>query len=199
MDKHRRKYFDSFVDEWDKMFTAEDLELLEFLIDSFNIKKDSLVADLGCGTGVLFDLVRRRVGPEGMVIGVDFCSRMLKKARLNFPFENIHTVDGDVENLPLQSDYFDYAITFAAFAHFTNPARVMEETARILKKGGYFYIIHLLSSEELEDYHHQIGGPVAEDHLPSRDEMVGLFGGGSFVDIKITDHPGMYLAQGVKA
>jgi len=199
MDKNRRKYFDSFVDEWDKMFTAEDMELLEFLVDSFSIEKGSLVADLGCGTGVLFDLIRRRVGPEGMVIGVDFCSRMLKKARLNFPFDNIHTVDGDVENLPLQTDYFDYAVTFAAFAHFTNPIQVMKETSRILKKGGHFYIIHLLSSEELEDYHHQIGGPVAEDHLPSRDEMDELFSGGEFVDVKITDHPGMYLAQGVKA
>ncbi len=199
MDEIRRKYFDSFVDEWDKMFTAEDLELLEFLIDSFNIKEGSMVADLGCGTGVLFDLVRRRVGSEGMVIGIDYCSRMLRKARLNFPFDNIYTIDSDVENLPLKSDTFDYAITFAAFAHFPKPVEVMKEVSRILKKGGQFYIIHLLSSEEFKDYHHQIGGPVAEDRLPSRDEMENLFSKGNFVDIKITDHPGMYLAQGIKA
>lgn len=195
---NRREYFDSFAEEWDKMFTAEDLEVLSFLIESFDIKQGDKVADLGCGTGVLFDLLRRRVGNEGLIVGVDFSPAMIHKARQNFPFENIVTIDADAEMLPLRSNWFDLAISFAAFAHFTNQELVMEEASRILKQGGKFYIIHLLSSKELETYHHHAGGPVAEDQIPPLETMKELFERGSFVNVKITDHPGLYLAIGTK-
>lgn len=197
-DSQRRKYFEQFVDEWDKMFTAGDLELLEFIIDSFNFGRGNRIADLGCGTGIMFDIIRRRVGREGMIVGVDFCSRMLEKARMNFPFDNIYTVDGDVEALPLKGESFDAALTFAAFAHFSNQKRAMEEAARILKPGGNFYVIHLVSSEELVEDHISIGGPIAEDRLPAHEDMMHLFKSGGFINVKITDHPGLYLAQGTK-
>ena len=47
----RREYFDAFAEEWDKMFTAEDLEQLSHLIESFDIKEHDKIVDLGCGTG----------------------------------------------------------------------------------------------------------------------------------------------------
>ena len=117
MDELRKKYFEACADEWDKSFTAEDYEILSFLIDSFNISKKAKIADLGCGTGIMFDMLRRKVGSDGMIVGVDFSGRMVKKARQNFPFDNVYEVDGDVEDLPLQSGSFDMAISFAAFAH----------------------------------------------------------------------------------
>jgi len=198
MDKDRKKYFESCADEWDKEFTAEDLEILTFLIDSFNIREGSTIADLGCGTGIMFDMLRRKTGDNGLVVGVDFARTMIDRARKNFPFKNVFEVDGDVEHLPLQEDTFDYAITFAAFAHFTNHIRVMEEVSRILKQGGAFHIIHLMGSKELEEYHIRTGGPVAHDHLPSHEDMMELFEHGHFINVKITDHPGVFLASGIK-
>lgn len=194
----RREYFDAFAEEWDKMFTAEDLEVLSFLIKSFDIKINDKIVDLGCGTGVLFDLLRRRVGPDGLVVGVDLSSAMVKKARKNFPFTNVMEIDADAEMLPLKSDLFDVAISFAAFAHFTRQELVMEEASRILKKGSKFYIIHLLSSKELDSYHLSVGGPVADDHIPPLEKMKEIFTRGNFVDVSITDHPGLYLAVGTK-
>jgi ubiquinone/menaquinone biosynthesis C-methylase UbiE len=194
----RKEYYESYADEWDKMFTAEDLEILSFLIDSFNIKQGSKIVDLGCGTGVLFDLLRRKVGENGLIIGVDFCPKMTNKAKQNFPFETISEVDADVEYLPLKPGIFDSAISFAAFAHFTDPHKVMLEVSRVLKEGGSFHIIHLYSSRELEEYHHKTGGPVANDHLPNRKDMIALFEHGNFENIKITDHPGLYLASAFK-
>jgi ubiquinone/menaquinone biosynthesis C-methylase UbiE len=197
MDK-RQQYFDSFADEWDKMFTAEDLEILDFLINSFDIREDFKVADLGCGTGVQFDMLRRKVGPGGLVVGIDFSSRMLHKAKLNFPFSNIIAIDGDVESLPLKGDHFDMAISFAAFAHFPHPKLVIQEASRILKKGGSFHIIHLMSSKELERHHLRAGGPVAHDHIPTSEQMKGLLESNNFTGIVVTDHPGLYLANAIK-
>jgi len=41
--------------------------------------------DLGCGTGILFDLLRRRVGPSGLVTGVDFALSMVERRIAIFP------------------------------------------------------------------------------------------------------------------
>jgi len=195
---NRKEYYESYADEWDKMFTAEDFEILSFLIDSFNIKPGSKIVDLGCGTGILFDLLRRKVTKDGTIIGVDFCPKMSNKARQNFPFETISVVNADVEKLPLKEGIFDTAISFAAFAHFTDPRRVMLEVSRVLKTGGSFHIIHLYGSKELEEYHQRTGGPVADDHLPSHDDMMALFEHGNFENAKINDHPGLYLASAFK-
>jgi len=194
----RKAYFESFADEWDKMFTAEDLEVLEFLIDSFDIKEGNRVVDLGCGTGVLFDFLRRKVGDSGMIVGVDFSTRMLHKAKMNFPFTNIVAIDGDVEDMPLRSDFFDVAISFASFAHFPHQEDVITEAARILKPGGSFNIIHLSSSKEMVAEHHRVGGPVAEDSVPTASQLRKLFKDHNFTNIKVTDHPGLYLAIGIK-
>ena len=194
----RKKFFDACADEWDKEFTAEDLEVLSYLIDSFKIRKDSRIVDLGCGTGVMFDMLRRKVGSSGVIVGVDFSKRMIRKARQNFPFENVHALDGDAQNLPLKSDSFDYAISFASFAHFKDKQRVMEEVSRVLRRDGLFYIIHLLSSMELKHHHNMVGGPVALDLLPSDHEMMQLFEHGHFLNVRLKDQPGLYLASGVK-
>jgi len=195
---NRRDYFESFADEWDKMFTAGDLEILEFLINSIGVPVGSYVADLGCGTGILFDLLRRHVGDTGLVVGVDFSSRMLLRARQNFPFDNIVVVESNVEQLPFKTEVFDRAISFASFAHFEHQDHVVDEASRILKTGGTFHIIHLFSSKELEKHHQMAGGPVANDHLPNRQRMQEIFEKGRFGEIKITDHPGLYVATGIK-
>ncbi|NMC43303.1 MAG: methyltransferase domain-containing protein, partial [candidate division Zixibacteria bacterium] len=76
----KQKYFDDIGDNWDKDLTAEDLERLTHIIDTFHLREGSKVCDLGCGTGVLFDMLRRRVGRSGFIVGVDFAPRVAHKA-----------------------------------------------------------------------------------------------------------------------
>lgn len=194
----RKQYFESFADEWDKNFTAEDLEILAFFLESFNIKIGNRIADLGCGTGVLFDNLRRKVGPSGLVVGIDFSRRMIHKAKLNFPFDNCMVIDADAENIPLKAGIFDMVISFAAFAHFSDKKKVIMEASRILKSGGSLIILHLLGSRELENHHHQAGEPVAMDLLPPREKMIQIFDEGQFVNASIIDQHGLYLASAIK-
>jgi len=196
--KERKEYFESFAHDWDNNFTAQDMEILSDLIANFRIKPGDRVADLGCGTGVLFDLLRRRVGPEGLVIGVDFASTMIRKARANFPFDSCVPLCADVENLPLKSETFDLAVSLASFPHFVDKGKVMSEVSRILKRGAGFHIIHLLSSKELAHHHHHAGGPVAMDQLPPQERLMQMFEEGHFLNAQITDRPGLYLASAVK-
>ena len=192
-DQHQ-KFYDQLAAEWDLMFTAEDLERLSHLVESLNIEPGSEIIDLGCGTGILFDILRRLVGPNGTVTGVDFSIEMARKAHRNFPFENVNVVDADVSNLPFRDNSFDFAISFAAFDNFSDKQKALMEIHRVLKEGARFCIIHLVSSKELTEQHRKEGGVLAKDELPAADRMVTLFEDTHFRTVQIEDHSGLYMA-----
>lgn len=193
-DKHQ-EFFDSLAEEWDLMFTATDLEFLRHLVDHLDFKEGWDILDLGCGTGILFDMLRRRVGSEGSVTGVDFSFEMAQKAHRNFPFDNVNVVDADAVNLPFADSTFDVAVAFSAFPHFSDQQRALDETHRVLKPGAKFFIIHLVSSKELSEMHQKIGGAVKHDEIPPATAMQRMFDHSKFADVTIEDHPGLYLAS----
>jgi demethylmenaquinone methyltransferase/2-methoxy-6-polyprenyl-1,4-benzoquinol methylase len=195
-DKHQA-FFDQLAAEWDLRFTAEDLERLEHLVNGLPIDPGHKCLDLGCGTGVLFDLLRRRVGPEGTVTGVDFSYEMAQRAHRNFPFANVNVVDADVTALPFKDSIFDFAISFAAFAHFSDKEKTLAEIHRVLKDGASFCIVHLVSSKELSEEHKRKGGILADDQLPTADQMAEMFGHQHFGEARIEDQPGLYWACAV--
>jgi len=195
-DKHQQ-FYDTLAAEWDLWFTAEDLERLAHIVNGLPVKNGMAIIDLGCGTGVLFDLLRRRVGETGSVTGVDFSMAMVQKAHRNFPFGNINVVDADAAMLPFADSTFDMAVAFAAFPHFSDPQKAIDETHRVLKPKTSFHIIHLVSSKELSELHHRIGGVVAHDEIPPANKLRDMLNTSKFTGIVIEDHPGLYLATAV--
>jgi ubiquinone/menaquinone biosynthesis C-methylase UbiE len=197
-DPHQ-EFFENLAAEWDLHYTAEDLERLHRLVNRLKISEGWSILDLGCGTGILFDLLRRRVGTQGLVTGVDFSLGMAKRAHRNFPFTNVTVVDADTSCLPFLDSTYDMAISFAAFPHFTQKNLTVKEVGRVLKPGATFYIIHLVSSKELADIHHRVGGVLAQDRLPSQEELCKMFDESKFDRIQIDDHPGLFLASAINA
>lgn len=60
-----------------------------------------LVLDLGCGTGANLRYLRAAVGPEGVVVGIDFASGPVAIARKRAAeWGNVHVVRGDATRLP---------------------------------------------------------------------------------------------------
>ena len=192
-DKHQ-EFFDRLAAESDLMFTAVDLEFLQHIVDQLDIRQGWDILDLGCGTGVLFDMLRRRVGETGSVTGVDFSFQMAQRANLNFPFPNVAVVDADAQMLPFRDSAFDMAVAFSAFPHFSDQQKALLETHRVLKPRARFYIIHLESSRDLNQLHQRIGGAVASDLIPPGERLREMFSTSKFVEVTIEDHPGLYLA-----
>ena len=197
-DKHQ-EFFDKLAQEWDLIFTAEDMERLTNLVEKLKVRPGMDILDLGCGTGILFDMLRRKVGENGSVTGVDFSFEMAQKALRNFPFPNINVIDADAASLPFGDSTFDMAVAFSAFPHFTNQQKAIDETHRVLKNNAVFYIIHLESSKEIAEIHHRIGGVVEHDEIPPEVKMREMLNNGKFDDISIEDHPGLYLAYAINS
>ncbi|MFQ5498298.1 MAG: class I SAM-dependent methyltransferase [Candidatus Zixiibacteriota bacterium] len=197
-DEHQQ-FFDKLAAEWDLLFTAEDLERLQHIVDKIDMRESWNILDLGCGTGVLFDMLRRRVGPTGTVTGVDLSLQMAVKAHRNFPFANVNVVDANAIDLPFPDGTYDMAIAFASFPHFSDQQRAINETHRVLKPGANFHIIHLESSREVAATHHQIGGPLEHDELPTEERLKQMLDSSRFSNVQIEDHPGLFLASAVNS
>ncbi len=197
-DQHQ-EFFDRLAAEWDLAFTAEDFERLSHIVAKCEVKPGWDILDLGCGTGILFDMLRRRVGDKGSLVGVDFSIEMAEKAHRNFPFDNVSVVDADASMLPFKDSCFDLAVAFSAFPHFTDQQRALHEAHRVLKPGAPIYVIHLQSSKELADIHHRVGGVVGHDTLPPTERMLKMFEVSQFVEVTIEDHPGLYLASAINS
>ncbi|UCG62511.1 MAG: methyltransferase domain-containing protein [Candidatus Zixiibacteriota bacterium] len=192
-DEHQG-FFDALAAEWDLMFTSEDLERLSRIVDRLGLKRGMEVLDLGCGTGILFDMLRRKVTATGSVTGVDFSYQMAQRAHRNFPFNNVNVVDADAINLPFADSSFDMAVAFSAFPHFSDQQKAIDEAHRVLRDWARFYIIHLTSSREISRIHHKIGGAVEHDGIPAEKQLRTMLNTSKFTDISIEDHHGLYLA-----
>lgn len=199
MHDNHQAFFDELAAEWDLMFTAEDLERLSGIVDRMVTREGMDILDLGCGTGILFDLLRRKVGPTGSVTGVDFSFQMAQRACRNFPLANVNVVDADAISLPFADASYDMAVAFSAFPHFSDQHKAMHEIQRVLKRGAKFHIIHLISSKELSDMHQRIGGVVENDRIPPETKLRELFDHCSFTNVTIDDRPGLYLATAVNS
>lgn len=197
-DPHQ-EFYDRLAAEWDLNFTAEDLERLSRIVTGLGVKDGMHILDVGCGTGVLFDMLRRLVGEAGSVTGVDFSLQMVRMAHRNFPFNNVNVVDADATALPFADSTFDMGISFNAFPHFRSQQRALEEAHRVLKPNARFFIIHLISSTELATLHQEIGGTIRDDELPPSKKMRQMLDDSRFSDVKIEDHTGLYLASAINA
>jgi len=194
-----RDYFDLHASSWDEMlrYNERASDLLE-VISWLGLAEGDWVLDVGTGTGILLPLIRQAIGPKGMLVGFDFSFKMLEKAKLRqCPWEKI-LINATVESLPFQSGLFDQIICFSALPHFPDKLKALLEMVRVLKSGGDLYIAHLKSVEELNQFHRQIGDPVAHDLLPAPEKVWSLMMESGLKDISVINQTGKFLAQGKK-
>ncbi len=114
------------------------------------IPHSARVLDLGCGAGLDSLVLAQRLNGSGMVLGVDFSSPMLDRARRSAAeicLTNANFCHADAERLPLPNAAFDAAIVNGIFN--LNPARqaIFHELARTIRSGGRLYSAELILRE----------------------------------------------------
>lgn len=128
-------FFDAHAasDEYD-VFAPEANEML---IDAFvrlsGLRAGARVADLGCGSGVFTELLRRR---GYSAVGVDISPKLVAVGRTKYP--GLELLEGDAENLPFESGSLDGVLLSGLVHHFPDPRRLAAEVSRVLKPGGRF-------------------------------------------------------------
>ena len=118
------------------------------------IKTGDTVIDLGSGAGNDAFVARSVVGETGKVIGVDFTSKMIARARTNaekLKYSNVEFRLGDLEDLPVNENVADVVVSNCVFNLVPNKAKAFRETFRVLKPGGHFSISDIVIEGTLPD------------------------------------------------
>ena len=127
------------IKDW---LSKEDLYLKK------NIKNDSCVLDIGCGTGrsikTIKDIAKK-------IVGIDNNKAVIGKIRKKLSkFNNVVIYCKDAENTSLKDNTFDYTIcvgnTFGDFGH--DKIKILKEMKRLTKKKGKI-IVSVFSEKAL--------------------------------------------------
>lgn len=118
------------------------------------IRTGDSVLDLGSGAGNDCFVARAIVGETGNVTGLDFTEAMVARAKENnkkLGFTNVEFVQGDIEDMPLQSNTFDVVVSNCVLNLVPDKNRAFAQIMRVLKPGGHFCVSDVVIKGELPE------------------------------------------------
>jgi arsenite methyltransferase len=156
-----------------------------YFFDLAELRQGESVVDLGSGSGMDVFFAATRVGASGGVIGVDFTSEQLTKARLlagEGGFSWVELREGRIERLPIEDRYADCVVSNGVINLSPEKERVFAEAARVLRRGGRLAIADIVSEQQLKEsivcdadlWASCIGGAAQQDAYQEAIEAAGL-------------------------
>ncbi len=122
-------------------------------VEALNLKKGDTVVEIGCGTGLNFSLLRKEVGPNGNIIGVDLTLEMLEEAdkriRRN-SWQNVTLVQSDAAVYRF-SEHIDGIISTFALTLVPEYDRVIQKGAAALSPNARFVIVDFKKTGQMAD------------------------------------------------
>ncbi len=134
-----RNFFKAVAPRWDRLKKEVfgDFDLNAIIKEK--IETHGNIADLGCGTGELIELLLQK--DSCSIVGVDSSPEMLKQARLKVSRGSETDLRlGELEHLPLKSREIDTAIMNMVLHHVSQPELPFSEVYRVLKEKGVFIL-----------------------------------------------------------
>jgi ArsR family transcriptional regulator len=194
------EFFAGAAAEWDRLrtelygddFTASALLAL--------LPRDLVVADLGCGSGAVMQLLAPHVK---QLIGIDNSPAMLKAAKKRLAnVTNAEVRKGDLLDLPIDDDTCDASLLLLALTYVPDPATALAEMHRITKPGGRAVMVDLLPHDR-DAFRRQMG-QLSSGFAPG--QMKAFLGGAGFKETSITEMPpepsskgpALFLATAIK-
>src|SRR5579859_5598530 len=127
--------FVTFYDElplWSALFG-------NFLLQHVPLRPESVVLDIGCGTGFPLLELAQRLGSRSLVYGIDPWQEALERAREKaawWQVTNVQFIPGDAAVLPLPDAHIDLVVSNLGINNFADPAAVLQECRRVCRPGG---------------------------------------------------------------
>lgn len=94
---------------------------------------NSMMADLGCGTGLTSDLLLEK---GNTVFGLDLTRNLLKHAIQRHDKNKFYVIEGDITNLPFEDESFEGIVCLDTLEHICDIEKALLELARVCKKGA---------------------------------------------------------------
>ncbi|HRY07093.1 MAG TPA: metalloregulator ArsR/SmtB family transcription factor [Hyphomicrobiaceae bacterium] len=136
-------FFEAHAADWDEIrsFYVAEAEVEAAILDMLGAGPFELLVDLGTGTGRILELLGDRYAHG---LGIDLNQAMLAYARSKLSSAGLDKAQvrhGDLYNLTLE-DHAASAVVMHQVLHFlSDPARAIDEAARVLAPGGKLLIV----------------------------------------------------------
>ena len=149
-----------------------------------------IVLDLGSGAGLDCFLAAKKVGDEGIVIGIDMTEKIVEKScriAKAYGYINVYFDLADIEALPLKNESIDVVVSNCVMNHTPNKLVALKEAYRILRPGGKIALSDMVADGYLSEYvkwgfEAWTGCPLG---LIQKHEYVDLMRGAGFLNVKI--------------
>ncbi|MGH3712202.1 MAG: class I SAM-dependent methyltransferase [Micromonosporaceae bacterium] len=104
--------------------------------DYLALGRGDVVLDIACGPGNFTRVFAPVVGEDGLAIGLDASTTMLRRAVRDTTADNVGYLRADATELPFRAGSLDAVCCFAALHLFAEPYRVLDRIATVLRPGG---------------------------------------------------------------
>lgn len=195
----KNNIFDNVATIYAKYRPSYPDKYINYLIDKCNLNQNTLIADIGAGTGIL---TKQFLDKNLKVIGVEPNCNMRKVLEKNLiKYKNFTSINGSDKNTNLNENSIDL-ITVAQAFHWFDIESFKKECKRILNANGKVCIIwnkldttdNIVKEEKNIDYSYtnqykEINN-VLEDG--KREQLVKEFFGNNNYECKITENNQIY-------
>lgn len=149
-----QQMFGSIAERYDRAnavmsFNMHKIWNARLIKEALGNKTHAHALDLCCGTGdIIFSFLQKQATPCTAYC-LDFCGEMLEcaknksKAMSEIQQHNITFIQGDAQDIPLADDIIDCATVAYGIRNVKDPFKCIQDTYRVLKKGGTFGILEL--------------------------------------------------------
>ena len=176
--KYNYDIFDSYAESWNRYsFVQENANnFIKYINEKIQLKKDMIIMDFGCGTGILgLNLINR----VKKVVFLDSSKGMIKQVKKGISeikAINYEIIEGDINKY--KGDKLDLILVANVFHHIEDINYIINKFSTILKKGGKALVVDLV--ETSHDFH----GGSAPHNVFKPENIVKLFKNNNFTNVK---------------
>jgi len=128
------RHYEQSAAVYDTQYYMEQEAKIKTALAELSFKKETLLLDAGCGTGLLFPHVAERVK---LVVGVDISASILKEAKKRVKeYSNAAVVRADTDYAPFKNNVFDGAFAITLLQNTPKPHQTLMEMKRVTKQNA---------------------------------------------------------------
>jgi len=135
------RHYDQLAAVYDAQYYEEQEAKIKAALVEFNLTKENLILDAGCGTGLLFPHV---AGKVKLVVGIDISTRIVQEAKKRMKeYLNTAVIIADTDYMPFSNETFDVVFAITLLQNTPKPHQTLHEMKRVTKQNALIVVTGL--------------------------------------------------------
>lgn len=142
--------YNQTASSYDRRYCDEQEAKYQAALETAYLTSESIVLDLGCGSGMFFNHIARTVA---WLVGVDVSKQLLLQAKQRAkPHQNTTVVLADADHLPFATETFSHIFAFTVLQNMPKPIQTLTEAKLAAKADARLVFTALKRAIPLETF-----------------------------------------------